>query len=239
MEKLLVIMPLYNRSKYVREAIESVLQQTHKDLELIIVNDCSTDNSLEIAKQYKDRDNITILENNVNRGCYYSRNKGLDHFKDKEWDVFTIHDPDDVSDITRFEQILKEFDENTLGIKPLYIECDENLNFKEINGKYYHHSEGIAFYKRNVFENILGYYDNTRFSGDTDYWWRLEAYCNINRVKGTKLSNKPLYLRRVHGENLSIVYDHNTTRPKYWNKVREEIQNKMIPNNNFYRSIFN
>jgi hypothetical protein len=90
-----------------------------------------------------------------------------------------------------------------------------------------------------VFQNILGYYDNTRFSGDTDYWWRLEAYCKVNNINGTKLSNKPLYLRRVHGENLSIIYDHKTTRPKYWNKVREEIQNKMIPNNNFYRSIFN
>jgi glycosyltransferase involved in cell wall biosynthesis len=237
MKKLLVIMPLYNRGKYLEYAIESVVQQTYKNWELVIIDDCSTDNSLEIAKQYSHLDNVTILENDTNKGCYYSRNRGLDYFKDKEWDYFTIHDPDDVSDITRFEEILKEFNSEILGIRTLYVEVDKDLNTKLINGKSTFHSEGIAFFKREVFENILGYYDNTRFSGDTDYWWRLEAYCKINGINGTHLSDKPLYLRRHHGENLSVVYDWEVTRPKYWNKVRNDI-NKMVNVRNFYREIF-
>lgn len=236
--KLLVIMPLYNQEKFVRDAIESVIQQTHKNWELIIIDDCSTDNSVKIVEEYTHLPNVTLLKNKENRGCYYSRNKGLEYSKNKEWDIFTIHDPDDVSDITRFEQIINEFNLNTLGIKPLYIECDENLNFIEINGKYFYNGEGQSFYKRIVFEEILGYYDNTRFSGDTDYWWRLEAYCSINPGNEISLSNKPLYLRRIHGNNLTILYDFNTTRPKYWNMIRKEIQNKMIPSNNFYREIF-
>jgi glycosyltransferase involved in cell wall biosynthesis len=238
MKKILVIMPLYNQERYVREAIESVIQQTYKNWELVIIDDCSTDISVEIVNEYTYLPNVTLLQNSKNRGCYYSRNKGLEHFKNQEWDLFTIHDPDDVSDITRFEQIIEEFKDNILGIKPLYIECDENLNFKKINNKYYHHGEGQSFYKREVFSKILGYYDDTRFSGDTDYWWRLEAYCYNNPPNKVILSDLPLYLRRIHGKNLSILYDHNTVRPIYWSKIRNEIQFQMIPNNNFYREIF-
>jgi glycosyltransferase involved in cell wall biosynthesis len=62
MEKLLIIMPLFNRGKYLNQAIESVVQQTFENWELVIVDDSSTDSSLKIAKQYKDRKNITILE---------------------------------------------------------------------------------------------------------------------------------------------------------------------------------
>lgn len=238
MKKILVIIPLYNDELYVREAIESVIQQTYQNWELVIVDDCSTDNSVKIVEDYIKIPNVTLLRNEENRGCYYSINRGLKHFKDKEWDIFTTHGSDDVSDVRRFEEILKEFQSDTLGIKPLYIECDENLNFKEINGKYYHNSEGIAFFPRKVFKGILGYFHNTRFSGDTDYWWRLEAFCKLNPSYKTSLSSKPLYLRRLHGENLSIVYDHHTTRPLYWNKIKREIEYDMIPTGKFYRELF-
>lgn len=238
--KLLVIMPLYNRGKYVREAIESVLQQTHKNLELVIVDDCSTDNSLEVAKQYKDRENVTILENSANRGCYYSRNKALEYSKDKQWDIFTIHDPDDVSDTTRFREILKEFDQNILGIRPLYLEVDQNLELIKVNDQTQFHGEGQAFYRRVVFQDILGYYDNIRFSGDTDYWWRLETFCRLknNPEKyNLKRSDKPLYLRRNHTNNLTKLYDWNTDRRNYFEKSKADIR-EMCRTGNFYRDIF-
>jgi glycosyltransferase involved in cell wall biosynthesis len=237
--KLLVIMPLYNQEKYVKGAIESVVQQTYKNWELVIIDDCSTDNSVKIAEEYTHLDNVTLLKNKENKGCYYTRNRGLDYFKDKEWDVFTIHDPDDMSDITRFEQILNEFNEDILGIRPLYIEVDKELNPTLINGRSTFHGEGQCFYKREVFDNILGYFDNTRFSGDTDYWWRLEAYCSINPPNKVILSDLPLYLRRVHGNNLTILYPHAKTRPMYWDKIKKDIVTYMVPNNDFYRKKFN
>jgi glycosyltransferase involved in cell wall biosynthesis len=58
-----VIMPVYNGEKYLRQSIESVIQQTYKDWELIIVNDCSTDNSRDIMQSYADADSrIRIVD---------------------------------------------------------------------------------------------------------------------------------------------------------------------------------
>ena len=62
-----VIMPVYNGEKYLRQSIESVIQQTYKDWELIIVNDCSTDNSRDIMQSYADADSrIRIVDNSSN-----------------------------------------------------------------------------------------------------------------------------------------------------------------------------
>lgn len=239
MNKILAIIPLYNGEKFIEAAIEGILQQTHTNFELVIIDDCSTDNSYKVVKQYENHPQVTLLHNKENKGCYYSQNQGLYHFKDKEWDYFTTHGADDVSDITRFETILKKFtNENILGTKTTYIQSDIDLNPTPINNKLTHQGEGIAFYRRNVFDNILGYFDNTRFSGDTDYWWRLLTYCNTTPGYEITSSTEPLYLRRHHGNNLTHIYDFSVTRPKYWDKIKKEIEEVMIPDNNFYRDIF-
>lgn len=62
-----VIMPVYNGEKYLKQSIESVIQQTYKDWELIIVNDCSTDKSRDIMQSYADADSrIRIVDNGRN-----------------------------------------------------------------------------------------------------------------------------------------------------------------------------
>lgn len=72
-----IIMPNYNGSKYLRETIDSVLSQTYKNWELLFVDDCSTDNSLEIVQQYDDS-RIRVIKNTVNSGAAISRNKAIE-----------------------------------------------------------------------------------------------------------------------------------------------------------------
>jgi len=76
MPKFSVVIPLYNKSNYIKKAIESVCAQSFEDFELVIVNDCSTDNSLEIAKTYNDP-RIRFLEHSENKGLSASRNTGI------------------------------------------------------------------------------------------------------------------------------------------------------------------
>ncbi len=73
---LSIIIPVYNAEKYVGEAMSSLLDQSFADFELIVVNDSSTDRSMEIVSGFDDK-RIRILQNETNRGIVYSRNRGL------------------------------------------------------------------------------------------------------------------------------------------------------------------
>ena len=78
MSKISIIVPIYNVEKYLNRCIESILNQTFKDFELILVNDGSTDNSLEICKHYKDIDDRICIIDKKNGGLSSARNAGLD-----------------------------------------------------------------------------------------------------------------------------------------------------------------
>lgn len=74
-----IIIPVYNVEKYLREALDSVVNQTYTNLEIIIVNDGSTDNSLNICNEYKDRDDRIRVISVPNGGLGAARNHGLNH----------------------------------------------------------------------------------------------------------------------------------------------------------------
>lgn len=98
-----IIMPSYNTAKYIGESIDSVIEQTYKNWELIIVDDCSTDNTDEVVAQYDDS-RIIYLKNEKNSGAAVSRNKALRVAKG-EWIAFL--DSDDLWDTTKLEKQLK------------------------------------------------------------------------------------------------------------------------------------
>ena len=72
-----VILPVYNAEKYLQEAIDSILNQTFHDFELLLVNDGSTDKSEQVIHQYKDS-RIVYIKNEKNKGLIYSLNKAID-----------------------------------------------------------------------------------------------------------------------------------------------------------------
>lgn len=239
MKKILVIIPIYNREKYLKKAIDSVLNQTHKNFELVLVDDASTDKSLEICKQYENLDNITILSNPKNMGCYYARNHALYHFKNMDWDFFTIHDSDDTSDPERFNKIIQPFsDEGLIGLKTTYLSFNEKgepQTLQEDPNKYdIYASEGIAIFPRKTFD-LLGYYDDTRFSGDTEYWTRAQVLCSSSQKYFLGEHKEILYKRVYHEENLCRKYDFHTTRPKYFKKFHQEIKDVLIPSGSLRR----
>lgn len=78
---LSIIIPVYNKSEYIRECLDSVLTQTKKDIEIVCVNDGSTDDSEAIICQYKEKDERVILINQENSGAAIARNNGLKYAK--------------------------------------------------------------------------------------------------------------------------------------------------------------
>jgi len=110
-----VVMSNYNtEDAYLRTAIESVLNQTYENFEFIIVDDCSTNNSLEIIKSYKD-ERIIVLENEKNIGITKSLNRGL---KIAKGEFVARMDADDICLPERFEKQVEFLSRN-----PEYIAC--------------------------------------------------------------------------------------------------------------------
>ncbi len=121
-ELISIIMPSYNTAKYINESIRSVINQTYSNWELIIVDDCSSDNTDEIIKNIND-DRIIYIKNKVNSGAAISRNKALKHAKGK-WVAFL--DSDDVWLPEKLEKQTKFMKKN--NYKFTYTDYRINLN---------------------------------------------------------------------------------------------------------------
>jgi Glycosyl transferase family 2 len=99
-----VLMPVYNGEAFLAEAIASVLNQTHRHLELLILDDCSTDRSPEIAEAFqKQDDRVRVLRNQANRKLAYTLNRGL---KEAQSPYIARMDADDLCHPERFEKQL-------------------------------------------------------------------------------------------------------------------------------------
>lgn len=84
MPEISVIIPIYNVENYLAKCLDSVINQTYKDIEIICVNDCSLDNSVEIAKKYEQKDGrIRIIQREQNGGLSAARNSGIRHANGK------------------------------------------------------------------------------------------------------------------------------------------------------------
>ena len=99
-----VIMPSYNTAKYIGESIKSVLAQTYTDWELIIVDDCSTDNTDDVVKPFLSDERIKYLKNEENSGAAVSRNRAMREAKG-EWVAFL-----DSDDLWLPEKLEKQLD---------------------------------------------------------------------------------------------------------------------------------
>lgn len=120
MKKLSIIIPCYNVEKFIKKCIESIEKQTYNDLEIIIVDDGSNDNTLKIVKELKKKyKNITIIEQR-NSGVSIARNNAL---KVASGDLITFVDADDFLENDMYEKMINKMEEESADI----ISCNYNV----------------------------------------------------------------------------------------------------------------
>lgn len=105
---LSIIMPVFNAGPFIKESVQSLLNQSFADFELIIIDDGSTDNSMEIISEMKEP-RIRTLTNDANRGIVYSRNRGIENAKGRYISPF---DSDDVARKDKFEKQIDFLEKN-------------------------------------------------------------------------------------------------------------------------------
>ena len=212
MPKISIIIPVYNQELYLKDCLDSVINQTLKDIEIICIDDCSTDNSLSILKKYNQKDNrIKIIAQKNNIGTGMVRNIGID-ISAGEYIMFV--DPDDYiklnaceilynnaryynSDFVEF--LFDRFDLNNknLNIKKRYNLPENELINKDIIIKNNIFSPPIMawnkFYKSEFLKTNKIYFYNGRFA--EDHIVTIKTRCLAERITAV---NSVLYHYRIN-----------------------------------------
>lgn len=148
MHKISIIIPVYNVEQYIRKCLDSVVNQTLKQIEIIVVNDGSTDNSFEICKEYAKIDERITLINIENSGVSIARNEGIKHAT-SEYIMFV--DSDDWIEVNMCEALYRKIYKNNADI------CFCN-NIKEYGNKVEYfdfHSKSEVIYSSEIKKEII------------------------------------------------------------------------------------
>lgn len=121
-----IVMPSYNTGGYIKESIDSILAQTHSNWELIIVDDCSNDDTDNIVRPYLLDTRIRYIKNDINSGAAVSRNRAIKEAKGR-WIAFL--DSDDLWESNKLEKQIAFMKKNGIHVSYTnYIEIDEKSN---------------------------------------------------------------------------------------------------------------
>ncbi len=124
MEKISVIVPVYNNEKYLHQCIDSILEQSYKNLEIILVDDGSTDGSVQICDEYGQKDDRVKVLHQVNGGISAARNAGLNL---ASGDYIAFVDSDDFLDKNMYERLLHILQANNADMSVCcFHQIDEN-----------------------------------------------------------------------------------------------------------------
>ena len=126
MDLISIIVPVYNVEKYLIRCIESIINQTYKNIEIILVDDGSTDNSSKICDEYKNKDKRIKVIHKINGGLSSARNRGLDIAKGK---YIGFVDSDDYISPNMYEILYKELIDNKSDIVVCNFDRKEDFNF--------------------------------------------------------------------------------------------------------------
>lgn len=234
--KVSIIIPVYNAEKYLRECIESALKQTFKEIEIIAVNDGSTDNSLEILEEYSNK--IEIFSKS-NGGTASAMNTGI---KKMRGDWFKWLSADDVLHSNAIEELILEVEKiqnekNTIlysnydiinskskvirqFIEPNYNDLD-NFDFNVVLLDHYIGNGTSSLIHKSALDKF-GYFDESiGFAEDYELWLR---FCLLHNCR-LHLIPKVLVQYRIHETQLTAKKMDKAFENA--NKIREHILNQL------------
>lgn len=219
-----VLLSCYNGSRWLDEAIKSVLNQTFVNFEFIIIDDGSTDDSLEIIRRYGAKDPRIVIISKNNTGLADSLNAGIQQAHG-EW--IARLDADDICEPSRLEKQLAKARENPyfIYIGSDFLMIDENGNavttyhysnsheqlVRNLHTSHKFPPHSSAFYRTDIVRSIGGYRRRIRRAQDLDLWLRLSEVGKLTVI------NEPLVKIRKHHEQIS--HDESGRRQKIDSRV--------------------
>ena len=221
-----VLMTAYNRQEYIAEAIESVLHSTYSNFELIIVDDCSSDNTVSIARGFEMNDaRVMVHVNEKNLGDYPNRNRAASYAKGmyiKYLDSDDYFLPEGLNYC--FETLLKNPTVDWAIYNPdegndgLVLQPDESVFYHFFNKPILNHGPGGFIMKRSFFLNI-GMFPE-KYGPANDMYFNLKAAAGGKMV----LMTKPFMYYRIHsGQEINNQFSYLYNNYNYMKDVLAEI----------------
>lgn len=200
-----VVLPVFNAEAFLATALQSLVKQTLTSLEVLVVDDASTDGSLAVAKAFAAQDKrVKVIQQHENQGAYAARNRGL---KEAQGQLITVHDSDDWSHPEKLARQAAALAENPAWMvcSSDMVRCTTNLHFgrwriAEVGGWTYRNTSSLMM-RREVVQT-LGYWDRVRCTADTEYLHRIWAAYG-KQAFGEVLPGVPLSLCRDEPTSLS------------------------------------
>lgn len=215
-----VLIANYNNAQYIKEAIESVIQQTYSNWEIIIVDDYSTDNSNELYKQYAYNNRIKIYYNDKNQGCGYTKRRCVEMAQSE---ICGFLDPDDALMTSAIELMVNSHNLNpevSLILSRFYF-CDEDLIIQS-ESHYLSISEGNSYltnceyrpehfvsFKKKYYNKTDGLSAQNKLGVDQDLIFRLEEVGKLLILKDLT------YKYRLHDKSIAS----DKRKSFYWNLI--------------------
>lgn len=229
--KISVLMPVYNGERYLQEAVESILAQTFTDLELIIVDDGSTDHTSEILTRFQDP-RVRLVRNENNQGIVKSRNIGL---KAARGEYIACMDADDVSLPRRFAKQVEFLDSHPeVGVMGTGVLVMDSSGLRTLRRQIITEHQvmrwGLCFFtpimhstvmmRRKVAEEAGGYRQEMVLAEDYDLWRRLSDV--------TRLANLPDELVFLRRHNTNVTRLRALEMPRYASQVSQKMMSRIL-----------
>ncbi|MHA6964324.1 glycosyltransferase [Zobellella denitrificans] len=198
-----VIIPCHNAAATLVTALRSLQQQSWRNLQILVVDDASTDHSVQLVTDLAREDKrITLLRHSRNQGAYAARNTGLAAAKGR---FITVHDADDWSHPQKIELQVRALMNNrhTIASVSHWVRCSPSLDFQawgKENGWTYRNVSSLMF-RRKVHKQ-LGYWDLVSVNADTEYYYRLIHFYGAKAITEV-MPGVPLAFARVGSGSLT------------------------------------
>ncbi|SOB91159.1 glycosyl transferase family 2 [Ureibacillus xyleni] len=223
-----VVMPAYNRAKYIEAAIDSVLMQTYKDFELIIVDDGSTDQTVDIIQNYSDP-RIRLIKHETNKGVAATRNTG---YRNALGEFIVIADSDDINLPTKFEEQVNYLDlHQDISVVGCHYQHFSNMDFldkwefheddkyiKSMRLFWNHQAPASMFRKERIEKLGLLLHDESYLAAVDSEWFSKMP----NSIKFANIP-KVLYLYRRHEDQFTKDGKRDSLQRNYVDKIRKEM----------------
>lgn len=211
--KVSIIVPVYNVEKYIKECVDSLISQTYKNIEIILIDDGSTDSSGSICDWYTGIDERIKVINKKNGGLSDARNAGI---KAASGEYITCVDSDDTVDVRYIDRLVELIDDADIGI----VGFESFTDFEKIEKSDLMFSSCMIFSETEICKNILyskyknithsawgkiipkDYYDDVQFPKGMNYEDYATTYKLLLKAKRVCVSSEPLYFYRTRDNSI-------------------------------------